>query len=226
MSEQWRLFLAALRFVTRMPVSSPDAGGPHFPIQALRFVTLVAIVVGAIGAGVYWLAAQLWPTSVAVVLAMAATAGLDARHRNLGVLYWVFALLLKYNALMALSSANLPLQLPANLTLGLIMIAAQAASGALLASVVAGDASHRRSDVHPRAAAGDLGVALLIGLAPAAVLGIPGLIGVACAIVVRMALAKTSSPAVGRGNPGRLEVTCRATEICFYLGALATWKYV
>jgi adenosylcobinamide-GDP ribazoletransferase len=40
---------------------------------ATVYFPLVGALVGAIGAGVYWLASALWPASIAVVLAMAAT---------------------------------------------------------------------------------------------------------------------------------------------------------
>ena len=74
----------------------------------LRWVPLVAIVIGVVGGGVYWIAAQFWPTSVAVVLAMLATSLLDARSREGTAAFLVFALLIKYNSLMALSAATAP----------------------------------------------------------------------------------------------------------------------
>src|SRR5580658_9646059 len=88
-----------------------------------RFMPLVGVAVGALAGGVYWIGVQIWPTSIAVVLSMIATAlvfaeaGLDtgARAANLRMAGFVFAVLVKYNALMALSAANLPYRLPANL---------------------------------------------------------------------------------------------------------------
>ncbi len=116
MNAQWRLFVAALQFVTHGPVPAR---------AATRLVPLAGIVVGVAGAFVYWLGAQLWPTNVALVLAMLATA--DARVAGGAALYRVFFLLIKDNALMALSAAKVPFALPEYLTLGLIMIAGQAA---------------------------------------------------------------------------------------------------
>ena len=87
----------------------------------------------------------------------------------------VFAVLLKYNALMALSGASLPFPLPANVALGLIMIAGAAASRALVVSMR--PASHA-----------DLGIAWVLGFAPAALIGLPGLVGLAAAIAARIAL--------------------------------------
>jgi cobalamin synthase len=205
-SAEWRLFLAALRFIIHKSASAPPA---------LRYIPLAGGVVGLAGAAVYFGASRLWPTSVAVALAMLATTFLNARSRDGATLYWVFVVLVKFNALMALSAASIPIPMPANLTLGLIMILAHAVSAALLASVLPG--ANRTPT--------DLGVALLIGLAPAALLGIPGLIGLAAAVVLRMVLGRLELPGIGDADTRR-EITQRATEIGFYLGALATWEYV
>ena len=197
-------------------------------LTAPRFLPLVGAAVGAVGGAIYWLGAQLWPTSVAVVVSMLATAWLSARVgsatgtpgdavrtpvpalTSLGI---VFAVLLKYNALMALSGASLPFPLPANVALGLIMIAGAAASRALI--VPMRPASHA-----------DLGIAWVLGFAPAALIGLPGLVGLAAAIAARIALLaylrrKPLSVAVPQ-----LEFGQQLTEICFYLGALAARAYI
>ena len=125
----------------------------------------------------------------------------------------MFALFIKYNVLMALSAANLPFASPANLALGLIMIAGHASSSALVVS--SKPASHL-----------DLGVALAIGFAPAAFIGMPGLIGLVAAIVARMAFIAY----VKRNRPGvtdaEIDITRQLTEVCFYLGALASWAFI
>jgi adenosylcobinamide-GDP ribazoletransferase len=191
---------------------------------APRFTPLLGVLIGAAGGGVYWLGAQIWPTSIAVVLAMLATALLSAssgagsvavgRIPRSELLVIVFALLIKYNALMALSAANLPYRVPANVALGLIMIAGQASSRALAVS-----ASKPVSYA-------DLGIALAVGFAPAALIGIPALIGLAAAIAARIAFIayiRRSRPSV---TAAELDLTQQLTEVCFYLGALATWSYI
>jgi hypothetical protein len=70
----------------------------------------------------------------------------------------------------------------------------------------------------------DLGIALPIGFAPAALIGIPGLFGLAAAIVARIgfiAYIRRNRPSV---TPAELDLTQQLTEVCFYLGALATWR--
>jgi adenosylcobinamide-GDP ribazoletransferase len=188
---------------------------------APRFMPLLGALIGALGGAVYWLGAQIWPTSIAVVLSMLATALLpaaSARPHNppgadIRVVGFVFAVLVKYNALMALSAANLPFALPANLALPLIMIAGHAASSALVVS--SKPASH-----------GDLGIALAIGFAPAVLLGLPGLIGLVAAIAARFAFIAYARRNGAPVSPAVLDTTQQLTEVCFYLGALATWAYV
>lgn len=212
MSRQWRLGMAAP-----------------------RYTPLVGVLIGAVGGGIYWLGAELWPTSIAVVLSMLATEWLSARwrapmspapggdsgtrpdatawaadHRLVGA---VLAVLAKYSVLMALSTASPPFALPENLALGLIMIAGQASSRALVVSV-AKPTSYS-----------DLVAALAIGFAPAALIGLPGLIGLVGAIMARLvfvAYIKRSRPAPAAD----LYCTQQLTEVCFYLSALAAWSNI
>jgi adenosylcobinamide-GDP ribazoletransferase len=217
---------------------------------APRFLPLVGVLIGLIGGAVYWVGAQFWPTSVAVVLSMLVTAVLSAGEgagladgadlgadagagagartgegapaSNSGLLGLVFSLLMKFNALMALSAANLPYPLPANIALGVIMIAGHASSRALIVSALA---SPTRAASKP-ASVGDLGIALGVGFAPAALIGIPGLMGLAAAIVARILFIAYRRRMRSSITAGDLDATQQLTEVCFYLGALATWAYV
>jgi adenosylcobinamide-GDP ribazoletransferase len=214
MSSQWRLFLLALRSLTGMP-GARDAS----LCAAARYVPLVGIMVGAVGAIAYWLAAQVWPASVAVILSMLATVLLTGgvHERGLGALGTLFALLIKYNALMALSAANLAFPLPEHVALGVIMIAGHAASRALAVSVIA-----TRSQATP-VASGDLTLALILGFAPAVIMGVPGLAGLAAALLARIAI---SAYGKRRFTIDPLDATQQLAEICFYLGALAMRSYI
>jgi len=198
------------------------------PLQtAPRFMPLVGMAIGALGGLVFWLGSQVWPTSIAVVLSMLAMALLcaDSEAATLGTsrdrVGFVLALLLKYDALMALSAASLPFALPANMALGLIMIAGQAASRALWVSVFV---SPNPPGSQPVSHA-DLAVALVLGFAPAALIGLPGLIGLATAIVARIAILayRRRRHSIAAAEPDLIR---RSTELCFYLGALAAWGYI
>ena len=198
------------------------------PVTAPRFTPLLGVLIGAAGGGVYWLGAQIWPTSIAVILSMLATTLLSAgAHSSVaaagsGLVGFVFAILVKYNALMALSAANVPFALPANVALGLIMIAGHASSRALM---ISGPASPGRAASKPPSLA-DIGIALAIGFAPAALIGLPGLVGLAGAILARIvfvAYLRRRRPPLTVAD---LDGIQQLTEVCFYLSALAAWSYI
>lgn len=191
-----------------------------------QYAPLTGILIGALSGAIYWLAEQIWPSSVAVILSMGATVLLTTEFHGpatrLDLLGRVLCLLIKYNALMALSAAKLPFVAPPNVALALIMIAGLAASFALLVAVMA----TRAEKAAPKVGSGPLSLALLIGFAPAALLGIPGLIGLAIALLVGLGfIAFFKYKKISAGGD-RLDATQLVTEVCFYLGALATWKYV
>lgn len=66
-------FFAAVRFFTRLPVPAWVGHSAELLDAAPRYFPAVGLVVGGIGAAVFWLAALVWPQPVAVLLSMAAT---------------------------------------------------------------------------------------------------------------------------------------------------------
>ena len=67
------VFFAALRFFTRLPVPSWVGHSEQQLEQAARYLPLVGVIVGAIGAAVTVAAAQWLPISLAILAGMAAT---------------------------------------------------------------------------------------------------------------------------------------------------------
>ena len=200
--------------------------------MTLRF--LRGIVVGLVGAVVYWATSQLWPASIAVVLALLAMSLAGATSpgprrvppatptpgSGLSTWYAVFVLLIEYDALTALSSARGPFAMPPSFTLGFIMIAGQAASHALAASVTGTDPGA------PAGAGAGLLAALAVGIAPAVLLGIPGLVGLGSAVAMRLGLTSSLLRDVAHEARRRPAVVQQLTEAGFYLGTLASWRYV
>lgn len=187
-------------------------------MRLTRFAPLVGACIGILGGCVYWLAVQFWPSSVALILSMAATALATAQLRGSAIFY----LLLKYNVLMALSSAKLPFAVPANLPLGLIMVAGYAASYALVVAVMA----TRAEKSAPKVSHGALAAALLIGFAPATLLGVPGLAGLAVAIVAGLSFIGYLKYKRMAGSADTLNLAQMGSEVSFYLAALATWRFI
>ena len=248
MTGEWRLFLLALRYFTRIPVPAAVLQGAAPFDSAARYLPLVGVVVGAAGGALYWLAALVWPTSLAVLLSMlgvvlltgamheqglAATCALlgntQPRERALqagdlaprsgfGALGLLFVQLLRYDVLLGLSSGRLPFALPEHAALALTMVAGHAASRALVVSVIAQPPAGRIST-------GSLSFALLAGFLPATLLGTAGMIGLATAIVARMAFMQAVGARIGERPGDFLGATQQLTEVAFYLGALGTWTY-
>jgi hypothetical protein len=131
-------------------------------------------------------------------------------------------LFIKFNALMALSAAKLPFAAPPNTSLALIMICGYAASYALLVFVLA----TRVKNSTPKIGHATLLLALGLGFAPAALLGIPGLIGLAVAVVLSLSFMAFLKRKPNSASADTLEFTQLATEASFYLGALASWRFV
>ncbi|CAM2068595.1 adenosylcobinamide-GDP ribazoletransferase [Sulfidibacter corallicola] len=73
LAEQGHVFFNALMFFTRIPVPRWVRYSEVFLNQSAAYFPLVGILVGAVGAAVFWLAALVWPTWIAVLLSVVAT---------------------------------------------------------------------------------------------------------------------------------------------------------
>lgn len=144
---QWRYFLLAVGFFTRLPVPSlPDFQEAELN-HAARYFPLVGLLIGLIAAIVWWLSTWVFPASIAVLCSMAATIYLtgafhedgladsadglgggldktrkleimqDSRLGSYGAIALVGCLLFKFQALSALPVAILPFALIAAHTL-------------------------------------------------------------------------------------------------------------
>jgi len=73
MKRQFLLFLAAMQFLTRLPVPHLDGFQANGLSRSARFFPLVGALIGSIGVGVWWLGSMCFPPSVAVGLMMSAS---------------------------------------------------------------------------------------------------------------------------------------------------------
>ncbi len=184
----------------------------------------VGLLLGIAAGVVYWLGSHVWPNSVAVVLALFTMSllslevcGLDGLADRRAVLVTVFGVLTKYEVLTALSSARIGVDVPPDLVPGLLLAASSAAAYALAASLVASGAA--------------LLVALALGALPATLLGLPGWIGLAAALVGRLSFRLRGASASAENTPpgiplNVLDTLRQLSEAWFLLGALAGWKYL
>lgn len=73
MKHQWRLWLIALAFFTRIKVKPIANFDPKWLNQASRFYGLVGLLIGGLSAACYWLTSFIFPSSIAIILAMLAS---------------------------------------------------------------------------------------------------------------------------------------------------------
>ena len=71
--EEIRLFFTALMFFTRIPVPAWVGFSETYLNRSARYFSLIGIIVGAIGGGVFWLANFIFPQVIAILLSMIAT---------------------------------------------------------------------------------------------------------------------------------------------------------
>ncbi len=73
MQKQWKIFLTALMFYTRIPVGKISGWNENLLNKSTRYFPLVGWIVGGVGALVFYGAVQILPLSLAVLLSMVAT---------------------------------------------------------------------------------------------------------------------------------------------------------
>jgi len=135
MKQEFRIFLRAIQYFTRIPVPAYIGHTADQLGQTARYLPLVGVIVGALAAVLMWLAAHLLPPGIAVTLGIAAGILLtgafhedglsdyadalggtskeralaimkDSRVGAYGVIALVLVLLLKYQTLLALASKH------------------------------------------------------------------------------------------------------------------------
>jgi len=80
-----RLCFVALQFLTRVPVPRRVGFEAHWLNECVRHFPLVGLGIGAFGAASWWLAVQVWPPMVAVLVSMAATVWLTGAFHEDGL---------------------------------------------------------------------------------------------------------------------------------------------
>ncbi len=68
-----KIFLTALMFYTRFPIKNIEGWNETMLNKSTRYFTIIGVIVGGLGALVFYGAVQLFPVSVAVVLSIVAT---------------------------------------------------------------------------------------------------------------------------------------------------------
>ena len=248
---QLELFFIALAYFTRLPVPGWVAFAPEKLSHAARFLPLVGWLVGATGAAVFWLAAQVLPIDIAVVLSMAATIrvtgafhedgwadtcdGLgggwtkarvleimkDSRIGSFGAISLMLLLLGKYHALTDLG-AEQDYPLVAALLVAHPLSRLAAVSLMAVLDYARADDSSKSAPVARRLTTAELGLATLFGVLPLLLLNPrEALAALVATAAVTLWALRTFARRLGGYTGDCLGAVQQVSEIAFYLGLLA-----
>ena len=246
---EFEYFFGAIRFFTRLPVPGWVGHSAEALNHSARYFPAVGLLVGGIGALVYWLALHLWPQPVAVLLSMAASIhatgafhedglsdtvdGLgggwekarileimkDSRVGSYGVVAMVLALLGKFVLLSSLEAALVPFALLAGHALS------RFCATVLLASMeyARDDQLSKAKPLATRLSGGAMLVALCFAVTPLTTLPLSKVAaGVVLAALATLWLARKFQRWLGGYTGDCLGAVQQLAEIAFYLGLLAT----
>ena len=252
---QIELFFIALGFFTRLPIPGWVAFSPDKLGQAARFLPLVGWIIGLIGVVVYWLAVQVLPIELALVLSMAATIratgafhedgwadtcdGLgggwsraqilkimkDSRIGSYGAIGLVLMLLAKYLALADLA-AEQDYPLIAALLVAHPLSRLAAVSLMVVLDYSRADDSAKSASVARRPTAAELGIATLGGILPLLLLNAwEALSALGLTALVSVLAMRTFARRLGGCTGDCLGATQQVAELAIYLGILAAWSF-
>jgi adenosylcobinamide-GDP ribazoletransferase len=258
MLQQLRLFFTAVQFFTRLPVPAWVGHSAQQLDQSARYFPATGLLVGAIAATVLWLTSAVLPLALAVALSMAASIlvtgafhedGLsdfvdgmgggytpekvlaimkDSHTGAYGVIALVLALLLKYQALLALCSSHSPVFVCAALISAHAVSRLMAVSIMFSHSYVRHDDSARAKPAAQSLSPASYAIALLTGALALLLLLAAGagsgslLLAVACAFLLRIYLALLMLKKIGGYTGDCLGAVQQLSEIAFYSGLLVT----
>ena len=238
-------FLGAIRFFTRIPI--PDAV-PHSPEglnHSARYFPAVGILVGLLSAVVFGLSNLLYPESVCIIIATAASVYLtgafhedglsdmadglgggwdkmrileimkDSRVGSYGVIAIAMTLLAKFTLLSALNASWMPL----------LLVAGHAFSRYCAVLIMAGmnyvreDASSKAKPLATQLSRNALIVASVFGLLPLLLLPISAsLAGISLGLLATIWLGSKLQKWLGGYTGDCLGATQQLSELAFYLG--------
>lgn len=243
--QQWRYFLTAVMFFTRIPIRFNDFDEADLN-KSTRFFPLVGIFVGALGALVFWLADILLPLGVAVLLSMAATILLtgafhedgladavdglgggwskeqvlsimvDSRIGSYGAIGLVLVLLTKYQALSYQTAALIPVSIVAGHALSRLCAVL------LMFTQSYVKAAGKAKPLATRLNITELTIATSFGLLPMAFLPIKFLAALLPVAIVWLWFSAKIKARIGGYTGDCLGAMQQLTEIAFYLGLLAS----
>lgn len=241
-----RLLLTAIQYFTRIPVPAWVGHSQDQLSGAARYFPAVGLLVGCAGAGALWLAAQILPSPLPVILSTVVTVlmtgafhedgladtfdGLgggatreraleimkDSRVGTYGAIALVLTLLLKISALSAL-----PAEVAIVALIGAHPFSRSCSVAIIFGSRYVGSAEHSRAKpVALGMTRGGFSIAVVFGVAPLALCGTHAFAGIAAALVALTILFSWFTRRLGGYTGDTLGATQQITEVAFYLALL------
>ncbi len=245
MARELRLFFTALAFFTRIPCTRWAGSGEDDLNHAVRYFPLVGILVGVAAAGVFWLAARVFPQDVAVLISMLATLWLtgafhedglsdamdglgggwtkeqalaimkDSRIGSYGAVALVMALLTKFATLAHLPGGVIPVVLVAGHALS------RFAAVLLIRFRVYVRVAGKAKPLAQQISGGELWLAAAFGLAPLVLLQPRWLWALLPVALVWLWFNRKLGQRLGGYTGDCLGAMQQLCEVVFYLGVLA-----
>jgi adenosylcobinamide-GDP ribazoletransferase len=244
MTREFRLFITALMFFTRIPCARWAGSSEEDLNGASKYFPLVGILIGIAAAAVYLIAMEVFPLELAILLSMAATLLLtgafhedgladaadglgggwgkeqvltimqDSRLGSYGALTIFMALLIKFQALAHLNPTLIPIAL----------VAGHALSRFCAVLVISSQqyvrASGKTKPLATRLSMGGLVIAALCGLAPLALLSPFMLWSLVPVALIWLWFSRLLQRRLGGYTGDCLGAMQQLCELAFYLGIL------
>lgn len=245
LKNQWHYFLTAVMFFTRIPIRFNHFDEADLN-KATRFFPLVGILVGAMGALMFWLSDILLPLEVALLLSMGftilltgafhedgladATDGLgggfnseqmltimvDSRIGSYGAIGLVMVLLTKYQALSYQSAVFIPASMIAGHSISRLCVVLVMFTQSYVKAVGKSKPLATQLNID------ELVIATFFGLLPMAFLDIKFLAALVPVVVVWLWFSAKIRLRIGGYTGDCLGAMQQLTEVAFYIGLLAS----
>lgn len=253
MYKEVRIFFTALMFYTRIPCPKWTNHDPVYMKESARYFSLVGWIVGGIGAGVFWLSHLIFSLEISIILSMYSTIRItgafhedgladvsdgfgggwskekillimkDSRLGTFGVLALILTLLIKFQALADIPVKWIPISILAGHVLSRMIAARMLARGKYV---------QNNNLAKVASAAGKISTATII---TNFVIGSSAFFlfnnWFFCLTIVPMFIAEALmfrfyNKWIGGYNGDCAGAVQQITEVIFYLGIIAVWKFI
>lgn len=253
MYREIRIFFTALMFYTRIPCPKWVDHDPIYMKESARYFSLIGWIVGGIGAGVFWVANLLYSVEISLVLSIASTIRItgafhedgladvgdgfgggwtkekiilimkDSRLGTFGVLSLVLVLLLKFSSLKSIPTEWIPLALIAGNVLSRVVATRMLIRG----NYVSNNPDNKSENAAKKLSLTSFSINLVIGLSVFLFFNHWLFLLILIPLFICEELMyRFYNKWIGGYNGDCAGAVQQITEVLFYLGLIALWKFI